>query len=58
VILACRDEEKGKEAAEAIKTKTRNKKIVPMKLDLCSFKSIREFAVAFTKSKSVSHCII
>ncbi|XP_064623236.1 retinol dehydrogenase 13-like [Lineus longissimus] len=51
VIMACRDEEKGKEAAQKLQTLTRNKNIIPMKLDLCSFKSIREFAVAFTKKE-------
>lgn len=51
VILACRDEEKAMKAIEDIK-----KTVGPicsvsfMKLDLASFKSVREFAEAFNKS--------
>lgn len=51
VILACRDENKGKETVEILR-KTLNEQIPVefMKLDLSSFKSVREFAEQFCAS--------
>ena len=44
VILACRSESKGEAAAEDIRRTCNNENVVFKKLDLASFKSIREFA--------------
>jgi NAD(P)-dependent dehydrogenase (short-subunit alcohol dehydrogenase family) len=52
VILACRDEAKGKQAVEDVKTAakvTRNVKF--MKLDLASLQSVRDFVKAFKSSE-------
>jgi NAD(P)-dependent dehydrogenase (short-subunit alcohol dehydrogenase family) len=43
VILACRDEQKGKEAEEAILAEHPESQAIFMQLDLASFASIREF---------------
>jgi light-dependent protochlorophyllide reductase len=43
VILACRDEQKGKEAEEAILAEHPESQAIFMKLDLASFASVREF---------------
>ncbi len=51
MIITCRDEAQGKEAAEEIKLVTK-KDVTVMMLDLTSFKSIREFVDYFNKSKS------
>ena len=47
VILACRDTEKGKEAASEITAATKNKNVVCYKLDLASFQSIKDFVAEF-----------
>ena len=44
VILACRDEEKAKDAARDIISKTGSDKVVVRILDLSSFESVRAFA--------------
>ncbi|XP_013200704.1 retinol dehydrogenase 11 [Amyelois transitella] len=44
VILACRNEQRGTTARDQIITETGNKEVVFKKLDLASFKSVREFA--------------
>ena len=44
VILACRDEEKAKDAARNIIAKTGSDKVVVRILDLASFESVRAFA--------------
>lgn len=54
VVLACRDEEKGKEAYESIIKITKSKKVALFRLDLNSFKSIKEFVKDFKKSKFFS----
>jgi NAD(P)-dependent dehydrogenase (short-subunit alcohol dehydrogenase family) len=48
VILACRSEEKGNEAAEEIITVTGNKRVNTMKIDLGSQASIKEFAETYS----------
>ena len=44
VILACRNMEKGSEAADAIKSETGNENIESRQLDLASLVSVRNFA--------------
>lgn len=44
VILACRDVEKGKRAAQAIQEETKSDQVIVKKLNLASTESIREFA--------------
>ena len=44
VILACRNPEKGNAAAESLIGATDNPNVRAMRLDLCSFQSVREFA--------------
>ena len=53
VILACRDETKGSEAADEIKQASRSKKVVVRKLDLTSFKSIQDFATKISEGRYV-----
>ena len=48
VILACRDEIRGKTAEKKIKEKNGNNKAEFMKLDLSDFSSIRLFVNEFT----------
>jgi NAD(P)-dependent dehydrogenase (short-subunit alcohol dehydrogenase family) len=55
VILGCRDEEKGKEAEEAILAEHPESKAIFMKLDLASFASIREFV---TKLREMDNGVI
>ncbi|XP_064455501.1 retinol dehydrogenase 11-like [Ornithodoros turicata] len=43
VILACRNMDKARKAAEEIRQET-GKEVLPKHLDLCSFKSVRKFA--------------
>ena len=43
VILACRNTEKGEEAARHIRRETKNQNVVVKKLDLSSLKSVRDF---------------
>lgn len=47
VVMACRNEEKGKDALEEARKKSRSSHIVMMLLDLASLQSIRDFAVEF-----------
>ncbi len=49
IILACRDIQKGNETASEITQRTRSEKLVVMKVDTSSQKSIREFAREFRK---------
>ena len=51
VILACRNETAGRAAAEEIRKETSNINVVFMKLNLSSFKSIRDFVEKFNESK-------
>ena len=53
VILACRNVTEGRAAAEEIRKETSNINVVFMKLDLSSFKSIRDFVEKFNESKSL-----
>lgn len=52
VILACRDEKKGKEAAERISRLVKHAKVRYQYLDLCSLNSIREFVDKFKKTEA------
>lgn len=52
VILACRDEKKGKEAAERISRMVKHAKVRYQFLDLCSLNSIREFVDKFKESEA------
>ena len=49
IILACRDIKKTEQAILEIKEKTKNEKISYIRLDLSSFKSIKECAESFKK---------
>jgi len=49
IILACRDTQKGNETASEITQRTGSEKLVVMKIDTSSQKSIREFAREFRK---------
>lgn len=51
MILACRDESRGNEAAEDIKQITKSKKVVVRTLDLASFQSVVEFAATIKKGE-------
>ncbi len=44
MIITCRDESSGEEAANEIREKTGSKKVVVRKLDLASFESVKNFA--------------
>lgn len=55
IVLACRNEAEGKKTAEFIRKETENMDVYFMKLDLNSFKSIKEFVEKFKKSKSGYH---
>jgi len=44
VILACRSEQRGREAVEKIKAETKSDKVELELLDLASLKSVRAFA--------------
>ncbi|XP_022251724.1 retinol dehydrogenase 11-like [Limulus polyphemus] len=50
VVLACRNQERAKMAAEDIVNSTGNKKIEAMELDLSSQKSVREFVEEFKRT--------
>ena len=47
VICACRDRERGQEAADKIIEETKNRKVFFEKLDLNDLSSVREFAKIF-----------
>ena len=49
VIMACRDQEKGRAALEEIKTKTGSTELHLLPLDLASLQSVREFAKTFAE---------
>ncbi|XP_066261128.1 retinol dehydrogenase 11-like [Euwallacea similis] len=51
VILACRNEGKGKDAEERIKKATNNNNIIYKHLDLASLKSVRQFAEDINKTE-------
>lgn len=50
VILACRTDAKCEKAAIDLRFATSNKEIYPMRLDLASFESIRQFGAKFSES--------
>ncbi|XP_013167873.1 PREDICTED: retinol dehydrogenase 14-like [Papilio xuthus] len=52
VIVACRDDTRGKQAVETIINKTKNKFVRYIKLDLSSLKSVREFVNEFTSKEA------
>jgi NAD(P)-dependent dehydrogenase (short-subunit alcohol dehydrogenase family) len=56
--MACRDLKKAENAAKEIKNKNPNAKIVIMKLDLSSLKSVRNFAEEVSKQESVIDILI
>jgi len=58
VILCCRDLDKGNAAAQDIIQDTGNKEIAVWKLDLASFKSVREFANRFLETNKPLHLLI
>ncbi|RUS83051.1 hypothetical protein EGW08_009190 [Elysia chlorotica] len=51
VVMACRDEVTGKEAADFVRKETENMDVYFSKLDLNSFKSIRDFVERFKKKE-------
>ena len=51
VVLACRNTEKGEEAAKRIRDETGNQNVVVKRLDLGSLKSVRDFASNFIRSE-------
>lgn len=50
VILACRDTDKGQQAADHIRRQTNAGELIVMKLDLASLKSVNEFCDDFKKN--------
>ena len=52
VVLACRNMDKGKEAADKIRQAHPEAQLEPMKLDLASLTSVREFAQAYKDEHS------
>lgn len=52
VYMACRNEEKGKEAVEAVKLASASKNVFFIQLDLASLESIREFSKKFHSLES------
>ena len=52
VILACRDEKRGREAEKELRMTTGNDDIIFMKLNLASFDSIRHFAQEFNNTEA------
>lgn len=56
VIMACRDLEKCAAAQKEIVDETHNHKVICKKLDLASFKSIKEFTADVQKGAILSHC--
>lgn len=58
IILACRNPDKAREAVEEIKSLTGNQNVVFRKLDLLSFKSVREFADRITQEEERADVLI
>jgi len=58
VVLACRNTQAGDEVKDEITKETGNNDIVVKKLDLSSFKSIREFAADFKQTEPKLHVLI
>ncbi|XP_059165605.1 retinol dehydrogenase 13-like [Physella acuta] len=58
IVLACRNEAEGKKTAEFIRKETENMDVYFMKLDLNSFKSIKEFVEKFKKKEKHLHILI
>jgi NAD(P)-dependent dehydrogenase (short-subunit alcohol dehydrogenase family) len=56
--MACRDLKKAENAAKEIKNKNPNAKIVIMKLDLSSLKSVHNFAEEVSKQEPVIDILI
>ena len=52
VILACRDEQKGETARQQIISISKNKNVVVGLMDLCSMKSVTEFANKIKKEEN------
>ena len=51
VIVACRSEERGRAAVAEIVEKTKNERVIFMRLDLASFRSVRRFVDAFLEAE-------
>jgi len=58
IVIACRDLDRGQEAAEKIKADTQNKKISVMLLDLGSLASVRNFVAEFKAKGIPIHVLI
>ncbi|BFZ06996.1 hypothetical protein BsWGS_10035 [Bradybaena similaris] len=58
IVLACRNEAEGKQTAEFIRKETENMNVYFLKLDLNSFKSIREFVEKFKKKEQSLHILV
>ncbi|XP_017787881.1 PREDICTED: retinol dehydrogenase 11-like, partial [Habropoda laboriosa] len=58
VILACRNLQSARDVIFEIRTQTSTGKLVPMKLDLASFSSIREFAADVIQNFAQVHVLI
>lgn len=51
VIIACRDEEKGRKAVREIKARSHNMNVLHMEVDLANMRSIREFSKTFLQKE-------
>jgi len=58
VIVACRDENKGKQAVQELKALTGNENIEFMPLNLASLASVRDFANEFKAKNIPLHILI
>jgi len=58
IIIACRDVDRGEEAAEKIKLETKNGRILVMFLDLSSLDSVRHFVSEFKQKRIPLHVLI
>ncbi|XP_070576871.1 retinol dehydrogenase 13-like isoform X2 [Ptychodera flava] len=58
IVLACRDLEKGKAAAEEIIENTKNPNVKVFQLDLASLESIKSFVTKFTTEEKKLHILI
>lgn len=58
VVLACRDEQKARAAAEALKKETANPNIEAMVVDMSSLASVRSFAAQFLAKYPALHVLI